>query len=142
MYQTAQRPRLLIAEDDKDEQELLEIALKSAGLPAELQFAEDGVSLLEILESDGRPGLILLDLNMPRLDGRNALMKIKESERHKGIPVVVLTSSNHERDVDFAYRQGAASFITKPSSFKELEELAKTLCDYWYEVSTLPDWNA
>jgi two-component system response regulator len=108
---------------------------------------EDGVELLEYLERKGkfedknsspRPGLILLDLNMPRMDGREALETIKANPNLKGIPVVILTTSKQEEDMVKGYNLGAASYITKPVTFDGLVDLMKTLGKYWVEFVELP----
>lgn len=116
-------------------------------LANDLRIVEDGEELMDYLHQRGRfsdpetaphPGLILLDLNMPRKDGREALQEIKADQRLRRIPVVVLTSSKAEEDVLRSYDLGANSFITKPVTFEGLVEVVKTLSQYWFEVVQLP----
>lgn len=136
-----------MADDDEDDRLLTQDALAESRVLNELHFVEDGVELLEYLERKGkfenknsspRPGLILLDLNMPRMDGREALQAIKTNPSLKGIPVVILTTSQQEEDMVKGYDLGAASYITKPVTFDGLVELMKTLGKYWVEFVELP----
>lgn len=136
-----------MADDDEDDRLLTQDALAESRVLNELYFVEDGVELLEYLERRGkfedktkspRPGLILLDLNMPRMDGREALEAIKGNPNLKGIPVVILTTSKQEEDMVKGYNLGAASYITKPVTFDGLVELMKTLGKYWVEFVELP----
>ena len=117
---------ILMADDDEDDRLLTQDALAESRVLNELHFVEDGVELLEYLERKGkfedkavspRPGLILLDLNMPRMDGREALEAIKGNPNLKGIPVVILTTSKQEEDMVKGYNLGAASYITKTVTF-------------------------
>ncbi|PRD21511.1 UNVERIFIED_CONTAM: rcp1 [Trichonephila clavipes] len=136
-----------MADDDEDDRLLTQDALAESRVLNELFFVEDGVELLEYLERKGkfsekesspRPGLILLDLNMPRMDGREALQAIKANPNLKGIPVVILTTSKQEEDMVKGYDLGAASYITKPVTFEGLVELMQTLGKYWVEFVELP----
>ncbi|WP_372859460.1 response regulator [Pseudoalteromonas sp.] len=138
---------ILMADDDEDDRLLTQDALAESRVLNELHFVEDGVELLEYLERKGkfedksispRPGLILLDLNMPRMDGREALQAIKAHPNLKGIPVVILTTSKQEEDMVKGYNLGAASYITKPVTFDGLVDLMKTLGKYWVEFVELP----
>ncbi|WP_338363980.1 response regulator [uncultured Pseudoalteromonas sp.] len=138
---------ILMADDDEDDRLLTQDALAESRVLNELHFVEDGVELLEYLERRGkfedknsspRPGLILLDLNMPRMDGREALEAIKSNPNLKGIPVVILTTSKQEEDMVKGYNLGAASYITKPVTFDGLVDLMKTLGKYWVEFVELP----
>ncbi len=137
-----------MADDDEDDRLLTQDALTESRVLNELHFVEDGVELLEYLERKGkfeqkdtspRPGLILLDLNMPRMDGREALQAIKANPCLKGIPVVILTTSKQEEDMVKGYDLGAASYITKPVTFDGLVELMKALGKYWVEFVELPN---
>lgn len=137
-----------MADDDEDDRLLTQDALAESRVLNELHFVEDGVELLEYLERKGkfeqkdtspRPGLILLDLNMPRMDGREALQAIKANPCLKGIPVVILTTSKQEEDMVKGYDLGAASYITKPVTFDGLVELMKALGKYWVEFVELPN---
>lgn len=136
-----------MADDDEDDRLLTQDALAESRVLNELHFVEDGVELLEYLERKGkfedkavspRPGLILLDSNMPRMDGREALEAIKGNPNLKGIPVVILTTSKQEEDMVKGYNLGAASYITKPVTFDGLVDLMKTLGKYWVEFVELP----
>ncbi|MBE0376289.1 MULTISPECIES: response regulator [Pseudoalteromonas] len=138
---------ILMADDDEDDRLLTQDALVESRVLNELYFVEDGVELLEYLERKGkfedrdsspRPSLILLDLNMPRMDGREALQAIKANPNLKGIPVVILTTSKQEEDMVKGYDLGAASYITKPVTFDGLVDLMKTLGKYWVEFVELP----
>lgn len=142
------RPNLiLMAEDDSDDRLLAQDALKESGVGMELRFVEDGVELMDYLnhrnkyarpESSPRPGLIILDLNMPRKDGREALQEIKKDPELKQIPVVVLTTSTAPADIIRVYELGANSFISKPVAFNALVGLLKSVTDYWFNVVVLP----
>ena len=138
---------ILMADDDDDDRVMTQDALKESRVINELHMVKDGVELLEYLRREGkytdassspRPGLILLDLNMPRMDGREALIEIKSDPNLKTIPVVILTTSKDEADKIKGYTLGAASYITKPVSFEGLVELMKTLGKYWIEFVELP----
>jgi CheY-like chemotaxis protein len=138
---------ILMAEDDADDRLLVREAFDESRLLNELRFVEDGEELLEYLRREGRyespdaaprPGLILLDLNMPRMDGREALRAIKEDESLRRIPIVVMTTSKAEEDIFRSYESGASSYITKPVTFERLVELMKALGQYWIEFVELP----
>jgi len=138
---------ILMAEDDADDRLLAQDALAESGSVVELRFVEDGVQLLDYLNRRHefaapapapRPGLIILDLNMPRMDGREALQLIKARHEWKRIPVVVLTTSNAEPDIARVYDLGAASFITKPVAFDSLVALMKVVVEYWLKVVVPP----
>lgn len=138
---------IIIADDDADDRLLITDAFRESRLVNPLVFAEDGEQLLEVLdksvaESNGSrrslPGLILLDLNMPRMDGRTALGKIKSNPALRRIPVIVLTTSKAEEDVLRTYDLGVNSFITKPVTFEGLVEVVKSLNHYWIEIVELP----
>lgn len=126
---------------------LTQEAFLLARLVNDLRFVTDGVELLDYLlrrgafkdpASSPRPGLILLDLNMPRMDGREALTQIKADPRLRRIPVVVLTTSKSEEDIFRTYDLGAASFVTKPVSFDALTEIIRVLQVYWLQIVALP----
>jgi CheY-like chemotaxis protein len=138
---------ILIAEDDDDDYFLTGQALKEAGIPADLRRVSDGEELLDYLLHRKRfsngdaappPSLILLDLNMPRMDGREALREIKGNPRLRHLPIVVLTTSKADEDVVRSYELGVNSFITKPLTFKALVEAIQVLGRYWFEVVQLP----
>lgn len=135
---------LLIADDDPDDRLLAQEAMEESRVLNDLHFVEDGEELMDYLHRRGkyaqapRPGLILLDLNMPRKDGRQALQEIKSDPGLRRIPVVVLTTSDAERDILRTYDLGASSYITKPVTFQGLIEVMQTLQKYWIEIVALP----
>ncbi|HET9300368.1 MAG TPA: response regulator [Candidatus Polarisedimenticolaceae bacterium] len=138
---------ILLADDDEDDRRLTRDALAESRLANDLRCVEDGQQLLDYLRREGafgngvdapRPGLILLDLNMPKVDGREALQAIKADPRLRSIPVVVLTTSKSEEDVFRTYDLGVNSFITKPVSFEGLVEVVRILGHYWFEIVELP----
>ena len=138
---------ILMAEDDPDDRLLTKLALEESRLINDLRFVEDGEELLNYLyqrekysdpDAAPRPGLILLDLNMPRKDGREALQEIKADPNLRRIPVVVLTTSKTDQDILRTYDLGANSFIAKPVTFDSLVEVMKILGAYWLEIVELP----
>jgi CheY-like chemotaxis protein len=138
---------ILLADDDEDDRLMTRDALRDARLHNDLRMVMDGVELLGYLRREGeyagadaapRPGLILLDLNMPRMDGREALSAIKQDPDLRSIPVVVLTTSKAEEDVLRTYDLGVNSFITKPVTFLGLVEVMKVFSRYWLEIVDLP----
>lgn len=140
--------RILMADDDPEDRLLTEDAFAEARLTNELRFVEDGEELMDYLKQRGeyaapgaapRPGLILLDLNMPRKDGREALQEIREDPDLHRIPVVVLTTSRAEEDIVRTYDLGVNSFITKPVTFEGLVQIVQRLADYWFEIVQLPE---
>ena len=137
---------ILVAEDDEDDRFLMQEALEENRLANELHFVEDGEELMDYLYHQGkysepklapRPSLILLDLNMPRKDGREALKEIKSDPNLRQIPIVVLTTSKAE--IVRTYDLGVSSFIAKPVGFTSLVEIIKTLGKYWFDIVELPD---
>ncbi|MEQ9300747.1 MAG: response regulator [Cyclobacteriaceae bacterium] len=142
---------ILIADDDPEDRMLAKDALEENRLTNDLQFVEDGEELLDYLKNKNRfsdsekyprPGLILLDLNMPKKDGREALKEIKLDESLRLIPIVILTTSKAEEDVVRSYNLGVNSFITKPVTFDALVEIMRTLSKYWFEIVELPPLDA
>lgn len=138
---------ILLADDDADDRMMATEALEESRLVNNLHCVVDGEELMDYLyhrgkytdpETSPRPGLILLDLNMPRKDGREALEEIKADPDLRQIPVVVLTTSQAEEDIYRTYDLGVNSFITKPVLFESLVELMKTLGKYWFEIVELP----
>jgi two-component system response regulator len=136
---------ILIAEDDPDDRVLTKEAFEESRLLNEVYFVEDGEELINYLERKGeyaeaqRPNLILLDLNMPKKDGREALKEIKSNPDFRRIPIVVMTTSKAEEDIFRSYDCGASSYITKPVTFEGLVDVIKTLGKYWVEVVELPN---
>jgi CheY-like chemotaxis protein len=138
---------ILIADDDEEDRMLVKEALEENKLMNILQFVENGEELMAYLYNKDkyqnknkfpRPGLILLDLNMPKKDGREALREIKDDPELKTIPIVILTTSKAEEDIFKTYNLGVSSFITKPVTFSSLVEIMKTLSKYWFEIVELP----
>jgi CheY-like chemotaxis protein len=140
---------ILLADDDEEDREFARDALQDQRLANEMKFVVDGQDLLDYLRREEkyadpgvdapRPGIILLDLNMPKKDGREALIEIKADESLRRIPIVVLTTSNDEADVFRTYDLGVSSFITKPVSFAGLVAVMSTWSRYWFETVALPD---
>lgn len=138
---------ILLAEDDPDDRYLISEAFDEGELPSKLYIVSDGEELLDYLYQRGKyanqsewpsPGLILLDLNMPRKDGREVLVEIKGDPELRRIPIVVLTTSQAEEDIVRSYDLGVSGFITKPVSFKGLLGVMKSLGDYWLKIVALP----
>ncbi|MFN8286005.1 MAG: response regulator [Chitinophagales bacterium] len=135
--------QVFMADDDKDDRFLMRMAFKEIGIPDSLLLFEDGVFLLEHLDAAQNngtqfPSLILLDLNMPRLNGLEVLEKIKSKADWRKIPVVIFSTSDRDVDVQRAYELGANSYITKPADFDRLTELVKCLHNYWGNTVTPP----
>lgn len=138
---------ILMADDDADDRQMTQEAFAASRLTNDLRFVEDGAELLDYLYrrnkyADGasapRPGLILLDLNMPKLDGRQALREIKSDPRLRNIRVVVMTTSKAEEDILRTYDLGAESYVNKPVTFQALVEVIATMGRYWLEIVELP----
>lgn len=137
---------ILMADDDDDDFMLTKKALGESKLLNTLIRVRDGEELIEYLHRKGeyndlnapRPGVILLDLNMPRKDGREALKEIKGDDNLRNIPVVVFTTSKAEEDIYKTYQLGVNSFITKPVTFDNLTNVMRTLGNYWFEIVELP----
>jgi two-component system response regulator len=138
---------ILMADDDPDDRLMTQDAFVESHLANDLRFVENGVELMDYLfrrdkyadpESSPRPGLILLDLNMPKMDGREALREIKADPRLKNIRVVIMTTSKAEEDILRTYDLGAASYVAKPVTFTGLVDVIKTLGKYWLEIVELP----
>lgn len=147
MNMKAQSITILMADDDEDDRMMTKEALYEARLANDIRFVVDGEELLDYLyqrgkysdpESAPRPGLILLDLNMPKKDGREALQEIKADPELRQIPVVVLTTSEADEDIYRSYDLGVNSFITKPVSFEGLVFVITTLAQYWFQIVKLP----
>ena len=137
---------ILMADDDPDDRLLTADALKEARLINDIRFVENGEELLEYLRRQGkyataeapRPGLILLDLNMPRKDGRTVLKELKLDPDLRSIPVVILTTSKDDEDIYRSYDLGVNSYIVKPVTFEALVDILQTLEKYWFEIVELP----
>ncbi|MFL5831284.1 MAG: response regulator [Solirubrobacteraceae bacterium] len=143
---------ILLADDDEDDRELTRDALQDPRLAGAMRFVVDGQDLMDYLKRSGayqdpdadapRPAIILLDLNMPKKDGWEALVEIKSDASLRRIPVVVLTTSSDEQDVRRTYELGVSSFITKPVTFAGLVEAMRMWTRYWFELAELPNGAA
>ena len=138
---------ILYADDDAEDRMLVQDAWRESRLRNELHFVENGEELLQYLRREGQfarlagqslPGLILLDLNMPKKDGREALREIKADPALRAIPIVVLTTSRAEEDILRAYGLGVSSFVVKPVTFQSLVEITSALQRWWFEIVELP----
>ncbi len=138
---------ILLAEDNPADQQITKRMLRHVKVQTELHVVEDGVELMNYLrredkysdpQNSQRPDLILLDINMPRMDGKKALESIKKDSRLKAIPIVMLTTSNQEHDILESYDLGVNSYITKPSDNNEFIKVIKSIEDFWLVVSELP----
>jgi len=135
---------ILIAEDDPDDRFLLKTAFEESGYPNVLKFVENGVELIQHLKDvteqkpkDEVPGFILLDLNMPKKDGREVLKEIKENKLFKKIPVIVFTTTKNENEIAKCYELGANSYVVKPLVFEELVKIIKGLYSYWFNIASV-----
>ncbi len=138
---------ILIADDDGDDQYMIAQAFITLECEVDIRTVNDGLELMDYLERKDKyehavvpvPKVILLDLNMPKKDGRECLKEIKAHPELKKIPVVVYSTSNSPNDVSYCYAHGASNYIVKPSSFKELIEVMKVFRQYWFTVVKTPD---
>jgi CheY-like chemotaxis protein len=142
-----QSTAILVADDDPDDRVLLKDALAESRRSHGVHFVADGEEVMDYLRRQGkyavpgsapRPGLILLDLNMPKKDGREVLSEIDADPLLRRIPIVVMTTSRSEEDIDNSYELGANSYVTKPVTYSGLLELTKTLTEYWFDTVALP----
>ena len=137
-------PIILMADDDEDDCLMVRDALAEIHLTSEFRTVEDGEVLMNSLYRRGRfkdeprPDLILLDLNMPRKDGREALEEIKRDPDLRSIPVVILTTSDSETDIMRCYELGGNAYIRKPATYDGLVEMMRAICTYWFQVVRLP----
>lgn len=140
--------KILMADDDADDKMLTKEALFESRVLNELYFVDNGVELLQYLRGEGKfsdrtlypfPSIVLLDLNMPKMDGREALAEMKRDPMLRSVPVVILTTSKAEEDMVKGYDLGAASYITKPVTFDDLVRLMTTVGKYWVEFVELPE---
>jgi len=135
--------KVLVVEDNPNDVAIIKRAMRKSDVKCELYFARDGEEALDFLYGQGefedapRPDLILLDLNLPKINGLEVLAKIKEDERLKRLPVIVLTISEREEDMVKAYNSGAASYMTKPVDSKDFERLIQTVQEYW-RIARIP----
>jgi CheY-like chemotaxis protein len=149
MIRKEQRSRkcILVADDDADDKELIKVAFEESGAETELHFVENGEELMHYLNRHGKyadeekypfPSIILLDLNMPRKDGREALREIRAHIHLKKLPIIILTTSTEEKDIAKCYELGVNSYSIKPANFSDLVAFARMLYDYWFTIVQLP----
>jgi CheY-like chemotaxis protein len=148
MTRAAKPITILMADDDADDRQMTREAFDESRLANDLRFVEDGAELMDYLcrrnkyadpTTSPRPGLILLDLNMPKKDGRQALSEIKANPTLRNIRVVVMTTSKAEEDILRTYDLGASSYVTKPVTFTALVDVITTMGRYWLEIVELPN---
>ncbi len=141
---------ILMVDDDAEDCLLIDDAVKESCQPHELRFVRDGEELFDYLKRQGEyedkrsspyPDLILLDLKMPKQDGRETLRQLKDDAALRRIPVVVLTTSTAPDDVNFCYDAHANAYMIKPDSFRGLVELIRIIGNYWFELAALPSEN-
>lgn len=134
---------ILIVEDSPDDFEVTERALRESNLPNPIHHCENGDRAIDYLfgGENARPGVILLDLNMPGTDGREVLDRIKKDEGRKDIPVIILTTSSDQRDIKECYKIGANTYIQKPVDLDSFFGAIRRLKEYWFEIAILPNAN-
>ena len=135
---------ILVAEDDADDLFLMKTALEETGITETVQYVENGVEVINFIESINSekgecnyPEFILLDLNMPKMDGREVLKKLKSNEIYRKIPIIVFSTTKNQLEVKRCYDLGANTYIVKPVSYDTLVETIKDLCNYWFKTATL-----
>lgn len=137
-------PLLLVIEDSNEDFEVLQRLIKRSPSAISVERCVNGEQALAFLQHSDqvepkKPGLILLDLNLPGTDGREVLRQVKQDKQLKTIPVVIFTTSNNPKDIEDCYRHGVNSYIVKPINFEQLKRDIQTLLVYWFDVTTLPD---
>jgi CheY-like chemotaxis protein len=138
---------ILIAEDDADDRYLLQTAFSEIGFPGQIDFVENGIEVLNYLdniyasnnmEEKALPGFILLDLNMPKKDGREVLKELKQHPVFKKIPIIVFTTTKNEIEIKRCYELGANSYVVKPISFDALLKVVENIRSYWFQTASIP----
>ena len=132
---------ILIAEDDIDDRMLLQTAFEESGIKNRIEFVGNGSELMDFLykeEKYGYPRFILLDLNMPKKDGRETLKELKQHPMFKKIPVVIFTTTKNESEIIRCYELGANTYVVKPDSFESLRKIVAALSDYWFTTAAVP----
>ncbi len=135
---------LLLVEDNPADARLIVEVFDGFHIKNNITLVSDGAEAMDYLHKKGSykdrkcPSLILLDLNLPRMDGREVLQEVKNNEKLRRVPVIVLTTSSHEEDVMVSYGNGASAYLTKPADFEDFVELVKTFEDFWFKWATLP----
>jgi two-component system, response regulator len=133
-------PNILIVEDNADDYEATERSFRRAHFLNPIFWARNGQQAIDFLRNSATPvDLILLDLNMPGIDGRHVLERVKSDTTLKTIPIIVLTTSSDEKDIQACYALGASTFIQKPVNFEGLAEAIRTMNDYWFGIALLPE---
>ena len=143
-------PRILLVEDNQDDEDLARLAIEYSGVTCEIQVARDGAEALDVLIGSTRgqdknldvpPRLVLLDLKMPKVSGLEVLKRMRSNPRTKYVPVVVLTSSSERRDLADAYASGANSYIRKPVDLEDFNRIMRGICSYWLQLNEYPPEN-
>lgn len=138
---------ILIAEDDADDRYLLQTAFSETGFPARIDFVENGIEVFNYLDNiysshnmevNALPGFILLDLNMPKKDGREVLKELKQHPVFKKIPVIVFTTTKNEIEIKRCYELGANSYVVKPITFDALLKVVENIRSYWFQTASIP----
>lgn len=147
MNKTKNAITILMAEDDPDDRLIIKDAFEEAHVCNTIHYVEDGEELLDYLYSRGKyswpnstlqPGIILLDLNLPKISGQDAVREIKSNLNLRRIPIVIMSTSKREEDIRLMYDMGVNSYINKPNNFAVLVEIVRSLSKYWFEIVTLP----
>lgn len=147
MSSTTEPVEILLVEDNEDDVVLTQQGFKSVSIATNLHVARDGVEAMQFVRNEPpyedapRPDLILLDLNLPGKDGREVLLEVKNDDHLRPIPVVVLTTSQEDEDIEQAYQLHANSFLTKPVDFEQFVEMVKLASKYWFSLVKLPPKN-
>ena len=142
------KPYILIAEDDIDDRYLMKTALSDSGVTEDVTYVENGVEVIDHLESINKkngilnyPKFIILDLNMPKMDGREVLKTLKTNEVYRKIPVIVFSTTKNQMEVNRCYDLGANTYVIKPMSYNTLVDTVRQICNYWFKIATLIDIN-
>jgi chemotaxis family two-component system response regulator Rcp1 len=136
--------RLLLVEDDPDDVMLAQRVIKRSGMAIEMDVVHDGQDALDFLRRNGkyesaqRPALVLLDLNMPKVDGRQVLREIRKDPALKELPVIILSTSKADEDIQFCYRQAANSYVVKPENLKAYDDMMAKFTEFWLNTASLP----
>jgi two-component system, response regulator len=132
---------MLVVEDNQDDEDLATRVFRKSGFPEKVVVARDGDEALEILTREEPPALVLLDLKLPRLSGMDVLLSMRDQERLKGVPVVVLTSSDEKTDVAACYELGCNAFVRKPVDYHEYVKDVGATLDFWLRINRPPPVN-
>jgi CheY-like chemotaxis protein len=148
---SAQPITILVAEDSKYDRMILQQAFGELGLNVSLHFVDNGEAVLDYLHrrnafavaaTSPRPALVLMDLNMPRMNGQETLLAIREDEALRSLPVIVLSTSDSPKQIDQAYKNGVNAFVTKPGRYDEFVDLVSRLGAFWLTTARLPGVSA